>query len=118
MSTCSDKTTTQVPPVQLERFFYSTGQMLRSSDLNAVLAVAEARRLWHNRALHNAFGVSDGLSPSAVSDKKLNLVGLTISPGLAYDCTGAQLLLQTETIVPLPVGVPDSVSDCFLLARQ
>jgi hypothetical protein len=118
MCSCNEKWMSQAPPVMLERFFYSTGQKLRSSDLNALLAVAEARRLWHNRAVHNVFGLSDGLDVFAMNDAKLNLIGVGILPGLAYDCTGAPLLLQSDAKVPVPAGVPASVTECLLLARR
>ena len=42
---------------KLERVRYWQGQMLRSRDFNDMHAVEEQRRWWHNRALHNAYGV-------------------------------------------------------------
>src|SRR5579859_2805045 len=117
MCRCNDKSAVALP-VELQRFYYSTGQKLRSSDLNALLSVADARRRWHTRALHNVFGLSDGLDVSAMNDLKLNLIGVNILPGLAYDCTGAPLLLQAGTKVPIPAGVPASVTECLLLARK
>src|SRR5439155_6053236 len=41
----------------LERVRYWQGQMLRSRDFNDIHATEEQRRWWHNRALHDAYGI-------------------------------------------------------------
>jgi hypothetical protein len=98
---------------KLERVRYWQGQMLRSRDFNDIHAVEEQRRWWHNRALHNAYGIhQDTPSPFDVT-----LNGdqgpVTVSPGLAYDSFGRELILQTDQTVPLPTAMQDK--DQFLL---
>jgi hypothetical protein len=44
----------------LERVRYWQGQMLRSADFRAQSADTAQHRWWHNRALHNAYGVYRG----------------------------------------------------------
>ena len=44
-----------------ERLRYWQGQMLRSRDLNDQLALDMEMRSWHNRAIHEAFGIVKGL---------------------------------------------------------
>jgi len=118
MCSCNEKINYQAPPTALERFSYWDGQALRSADLNRVLEVAEARRQWHNRALHNAFGVSYGLEPSAVEDAKKNLLTVLVAAGLGYEASGVMLLAQKEQQIPVPFSVPDSTTECLLLLRQ
>ena len=83
---------------RLERFRYWRGQALRSRDFRDGAFQDDERRFWHNRALHQAFGVVDGLkveqSPSAVR----------VSPGLAYDRFGREILLRQAVDVALPPG--------------
>src|SRR5262249_23851380 len=45
----------------LERLRYWQGQMLRSRDFRDQAAQQAELRWWHNRALHNAYGVVAGL---------------------------------------------------------
>ena len=86
----------QTAPTLLQRFRYRDGQALRSTDLNEVLRVADTRRMWHNRAIHNAFGVSYGLDATPIEDAAKNLLAVAVMPGLGYDCTGAMLQVQTD----------------------
>jgi len=84
-----------------ERQRYWQGQRLRSRDANDQLAVANEMRWWHNRALHNAYGVIHGLRVTATAAD-----GLNVSPGLAYDCYGRELILGAAKIIQ-PPNVPE-----------
>jgi hypothetical protein len=81
-------------PADVQRVRYWHGQQLRSSDLRAQRATDEELRWWHNRAVHGAYGVVDGLTVTQTAS------GYRVEPGLAYDGYGREL------IVPCPVDVP------------
>lgn len=85
---------------KLERVQYWQGQMLKSRDFRDIEAVAAQRRWWHNRALHNAYGVYKGFAVAITTDS----LAVEIRPGLAYDCFGHELLLQTKQLVSLPAS--------------
>ena len=99
-----------------ERLRYWQGQRLLSRDFRDQMAVAEQMRWWHNRALHNAFGISYGLSvtPQQTGGK---LSGLTVGCGVAYDCYGRELVLQTNKEVPIPLIGSSRFSRLTLLIR-
>lgn len=80
-------------PVDVQRVRYWHGQQLRSSDLRAQRTTDEELRWWHNRAVHGAYGVVDGLKVTQTAS------GYRVEPGLAYDGYGREL------IVPCPVDV-------------
>lgn len=83
---------------QLERVRYWQGQLLASSDLRTQMsAVAELRRL-HNRDVHSAYGIAIGLTAGDIKNGALPL-----TCGLAYDCSGRELMVPVDRQVPLPV---------------
>ena len=88
-----------------ERFRYWQGQMLRSADLRDQTRMEAELRWWHNRALHQAYGVSNGLSVSREPDAGV-IVAIRVECGLAYDCYGRALLLQNAREVSLPLFDP------------
>ncbi|MGH9768874.1 MAG: hypothetical protein ACREAB_15690 [Blastocatellia bacterium] len=83
-----------------ERFRYWQGQKLLSRDLRDQLATDAQMRWRHNRALHNAYGVSYGLGARLEAGK------IVVESGVAYDCFGRELILQRERKfeLPLPAG--------------
>lgn len=82
---------------QLERLQYAQGQQLRSRDFRDLAEIEDQLRWWHNRSLHEIPGVRRGL------DVKVAPTTITISPGIAYDGYGRELLHARETILsPLP----------------
>jgi hypothetical protein len=87
-------------PLEIERLHYWQGQSLRSRDARSETAAAEHLRWWHTRALHRAFGIAAGLETAATGTE------VTVSPGLAYDGFGRELLL----LVPTAIGMPDQES--------
>lgn len=86
---------------KLERVRYWEGQLLRSGDFREIAGVEAQRRWWHNRAIHDAYGVREGY--------QLKLTGtprrVIVFPGVAYDCFGRELILCKPQAVPLPVNL-------------
>ena len=88
-------------PREIQRLRFQPGQDLLSRDFRDGAAFDLSLREWHNRALHQAFGVASGLValpiPDAVSPKAAE-----VAAGLAYDCTGRALFLPAAALIPLP----------------
>ncbi len=99
-----------------ERLRYRQGQMLRSRDFRDQVAIEAQLRWWHNRAVHNIFGVGFGLKVSPVINGK-DLTAVSVTSGLAYDCFGRELILQNSREVKLPVALPQGVDKMTLLIR-
>lgn len=98
---------------ELQRLRYWQGQTLRSRDFRDQMAGEAQLRWWHNRALHNAYGIVAGFE---VFKDEQNGKSVTIRRGLAYDCFGRELILTADTSFPLPTEpVPDA--RMTLLAR-
>lgn len=101
---------------RLERFQYWQGQMLRAEDFRRQLEVEAQERWWHNRAIHHAYGVASGLActltPAADS------TGVLVTPGLAYDTFGRELILERPLTIPLPADVRDANSGSFTLVAR
>jgi len=83
----------------LERYVFWRGQLLGSRDLNDVGAGEEERLFWHNRAVHDVYGVAVGLRVDPGQGEPSEV---TVQPGLAYDAYGRELALSAETPVPPP----------------
>ena len=102
----------------LERVRYWQGQMLRSRDFNDIHSMDEQRRWWHNRALHNAYGIhqdpdtANAFFASANADN----TGAIVSAGLAYDSFGRELILENDQAVPYP-PITQQDEEFLLLAR-
>jgi hypothetical protein len=94
--------------VDLQRQRWVPDQLLRSRDLRDQQATGDQLRWWHNRAVHEAFGVAAGFQPTLAG----RLV--TVEPGVAYDCSGQPLRLLARRTLPVPSG-PGRFT---LLARQ
>lgn len=84
--------------LDLERLRYRQGQMLRSQDFRDQIALEAQLRWWHNRALHNTFGVAAGLEVGLDTQGQ----ALIVCPGLAYDCFGRELILRHEQRLRIP----------------
>ena len=89
---------------ELERTRYWQGQMLRSGDFRGQVATDLQLRWWHNRALHNAYGVALGYEITGDTGTG-SLRGVILQPGVAYDVFGRALVLQRKHTVPLPSDV-------------
>ncbi len=104
------------PWLGLERLRYWQGQLLRSKDLQDQVYGAVHLRWWHNRALHNAYGIVAGLEVLPLDEGALKVL-----PGLAYDCFGRELLLAAAVTVPIPDRIPATgvtlLANCYEPAR-
>jgi hypothetical protein len=93
---------------KLERVQYWQGQMLRSRDFRDIEAIEAQRRWWHNRAVHNAYGIAEGLAaefvPSTASPTSVH-----VSRGVAYDIFGRELILERPQTIPLPSNLPQGL---------
>ncbi len=102
--------------LELERIRYWQGQMLRSRDFCGQMNTDAQLRAWHNRALHQAYGVALGLIVSAEQDSG-TLKGIRVGPGVAYDCFGRAIILLSEQIVQVPAALTDAPGAMALLLR-
>jgi hypothetical protein len=89
----------------LERVRYWQGQMLRARDFREQLSEGAQHRWWHNRALHDAYGVYEGLEVSPAGSAQ-PLKAVTVYPGIAYDCFGRELVAERQQTIPLPENLP------------
>jgi hypothetical protein len=95
--------------VELYRLRWVPRQLLRGRDLRDQLATSDQLRWWHNRALHDPFGVASGMEVTLAADAR----SVTVQPGVAHDCVGRPLRLLAPRTLPLAAG-PDTV---ILVAR-
>jgi hypothetical protein len=102
---------------QLGRVQYWEGQMLRSSDFRDIRRIEEQRRWWHNRAMHRPYGVYQEMRASANLDKSGTMRGINITPGVAYDCFGRELVLECAASVLFPGAPSPEGGILILLAR-
>lgn len=99
-----------------ERFRYWRGQMLRSQDFRDQAATDAGLRAWHNRAVHEGYGVSIGLTVTLVPNEKNELAAVEVEPGVAHDCFGHLLLLQRPQKFVLP-ALPGKAVTLVLVMR-
>lgn len=99
----------------LERYLDWRGQLLKSRDLNDVNAGEEERLFWHNRAVHDAYGVVTGLLVTAGTAVPFEV---TVHPGLAYDAYGRELAVFAPAPVPRPRDASETVEVWLLLLRR
>jgi hypothetical protein len=85
-------------PVDIQQLRHVPRELLRSRDFRDQAAFSRQLRWWHNRALHDAFGVVSGVSVALAADTGSALV----QPGIAYDRVGRELLVFAPRPVPLP----------------
>lgn len=92
---------------RLKRPNYFAGRLLSAADLRAEQDYLRSKIARHNRLLHGA-GVVSGLHIEATASD------LQVSPGLALDCAGNEIVLDCARVVPLPNGL---TSPQFLVVR-
>src|SRR5215510_3710862 len=112
---------------EVQRFRYWQGQKLRSVDFRDQLSVEAQLRWWHNRALHSSFGVRRGFSVTEPADaahlkqsrgeSNESNRRVIVGCGLAYDCYGRELLLQTAKELPLPAIGSQPIARATLVVR-
>ncbi|HKV35410.1 MAG TPA: hypothetical protein VJP89_13830 [Pyrinomonadaceae bacterium] len=98
-------------PVDLQRLRYQQGQQLRSRDRRDQVAIETQLRAWHNRAMHNAFGIAEGFDVEFQADTAV------VTSGLAYDARGRELILQRPRTINFPRIDPSETTSWLLLAR-
>ena len=100
---------------ELERFRYEQGQVIRSGDFNDQAANDDQLRWWHNRSLHNAYGVAFGILQGfdvELTDSSAREV--TVRPGVAYDCFGRELLLLRDRKSRIPEEISEGTATLLL----
>lgn len=80
---------------ELERFSFRQGQMLRSRDFRDQQAMDAQLWAWHNRALHNAYGIARGVLDELKVEQAID-GSVLVKSGMAYDGFGRELLLRAE----------------------
>jgi hypothetical protein len=78
----------------LRRLRYVTGQLLSAADLQLEQQYFIEKHKLHNRALHG-FGIVSGLKVTT------NAGQITVAPGMAIDCAGNDLLVDSEQTLPV-----------------
>lgn len=104
---------------ELQRQRYWQGQRLRSRDLNDQLAAEAELSWWHNRAVHEPYGVVEGLGLVAGPSPPPHgppVLGLTA--GLAYDAFGRALELAVGVNLRSPPAEPAAPEGWILLLRR
>ena len=81
---------------ELQRLRFWQGQKLLSRDFRDQVSYESELRWWHNRALHNAYGVSYGFQVT------FDDTHVEINCGVAYDCYGRELILQAPKRMAVP----------------
>ncbi len=108
--------TSTVESRELQRLLYRQGQTLRSQDFRDQQRTENQLRAWHNRAQHNAYGVVKSILQGLRVKFEVGSDHVVVSPGLAYDCFGTELLLLKESEVPF--GNQQEASLLVLRRRQ
>jgi hypothetical protein len=91
------------------RLRHGRGEALRGRDFADQSDQDDQRRWWHNRAVHQAYGILRGLEVT-VDDGVA-----TVAPGVAFDCHGRELVLATPRQVVVPADAETSV---LVIARR
>lgn len=99
----------------LQRLRYRQGQSLLREDFQDQQSIESQLRAWHNRALHNTFGVVGGFAAGLTVSVDAVNNRATVEPGLAYDCFGRDLFLQRRASILLPEETGESM---LLICRK
>lgn len=91
--------TNRTNPMLIQRVRHHQEERLQASDLNADMAYEAMLHRLHLRGLHDTWGAALGLRLARRNDGKAALV----SPGMAYDRLGRELLLKVSTALDAPV---------------
>ncbi|GGN58759.1 hypothetical protein GCM10010112_12790 [Actinoplanes lobatus] len=83
-------------PVAPLRMRHDPGEALLGDDFAGQAAQDDQLRWWHNRAVHDPFGVVQGLGVRF--ENGVAIVG----PGLAYDRNGRELISRAERRITIP----------------
>ena len=99
---------------EIQRIRYKKGQLLSSHDLRDDSNIANMMRWLHNRALHESYGINNGMTVNPIPDAN-NVTYLEITPGLAYDCYGRELMLQESRRIASPQAPQNKSTKLTLL---
>ena len=99
---------------ELERIRYREGQLLAARDLQDDKDFQALLRWMHTRFLHNTWGLALGLDAELVELGDSSKV-VRVSPGLAYDGYGREILLTQSIEVDVPMAGGDE--DFYLVIR-
>lgn len=91
------------------RNHFFPGRLLTAKDFELEQTYFREKLKLHNRSLHG-FGIVSGLEVSQRQDK------LIVTPGLAIDCEGNEILVPEPTGQPLP-EILDGVTTIYLSVR-
>lgn len=106
-----------LPYAELRRFKHQQGQSLLSSDFNDQLHDAGQRAWWHNRAAHDAFGIAHGFEATCEPKSAALPSRVFVSPGVAYDHRGREMLLPEQATIETPNRSPGKGDRWALLIR-
>jgi len=95
---------------EIQRLRYWQGQKLKSKDFQDQLSYNLLLQAWHNRALHDAYGVRTGLQVSLENDE------VVIKSGVVYDIHGHELVLEEDSCFGLPSQIPQN--GLFLVVQR
>jgi hypothetical protein len=106
-------------PIVLERFVYRQGQTILARDFRDEQSVTDQDRWWHNRAVHNAYGLVWPLKP-AEDPGIATAQFLRLCPFLGYDSFGREIILPHPKSIPFPALTTDggSSTNWLLLAAR
>jgi hypothetical protein len=82
---------------ELTRNKYFAGKVLSEQDFTAEQTYVREKVRLHNLNLHG-WGIASGLKVSTTSDRK----GIVVSPGMALDRYGRELVLHRPVVIQLP----------------
>lgn len=91
------------------RIAYRPGQRLDAGDLNTDAGIGDAMQAAHIRGLHHACGVVCGFGIAVAADGR----SVTVSPGLAYDAGGRELLLLDAVVLAVPAWQPQGAGKAY-----
>lgn len=99
--------------IPLERITWRDGQDLDSRDLRDSQRNAERFRHLHIHYQHKTWGVVDGLNVVALGT---SMAGVT--NGYALDIEGAEMLVPTPTLVPVPENITTASTMYLVISRS
>ncbi|MCG5212176.1 hypothetical protein [Streptosporangium sp. KLBMP 9127] len=89
-------------PIDPQRLRHGHGRRLLRRDFADQVALDDQLRWWHNRALHDAYGVAAGLDVT-IADAGGTRTAF-VGAGLAYDRHGRELPLRDSHRIAVPAG--------------
>lgn len=89
---------------ELQRLRYRKGQLLQRRDFTDQQRIESELTAWHNRALHDAYGVVRGILGGLAVEMLGDNSGVTVESGVAYDAYGRLLVLREQQTIAFPDG--------------